>query len=49
MSLNRSQFRLCSGGIIRLKTVLDHCGMGRGDKIEMNGLIGMHLKLAPSN
>jgi hypothetical protein len=42
MSLNRAQFLNGSGGIIRLKAVLDHGGMGRGDKIEVDRLIGMH-------
>ena len=42
MGLNGGQFRVGSGGEIRLETVLDHGGVGGGDEIEVNWLAGMH-------
>jgi hypothetical protein len=42
MGLNRGQFCHGCNGKIGLKTVLDHGGVGRGGKIEANGLAGMH-------
>jgi hypothetical protein len=49
MSLNCGQLCVGSGGIIRLKTVFDHRGMGRGNKIEVNWVAVRHRYLAPSN
>ena len=49
MGLNRGQFGVGSGGKIRLKAVLDHGGMGRGDKIEVDGMAGCIGNMAPSN
>jgi hypothetical protein len=42
VGLNCGQFRAGCDGKIGLKTVLDHGGVGRGDKIEVDGLAGMH-------
>ncbi len=42
VGLNGGEFGIGSGGKIRLESVLDHGGMGRGDKIEVHRLAGMH-------
>ncbi len=44
LRLDCGQLGLGSGGKIGLKAVLDHGGMGGGDKIEVEGVggIGMH-------
>jgi hypothetical protein len=44
MSLNGGQFRVCAGRELRLETVLDHGGVGGGDKIEMHRLGRMHTR-----
>ena len=49
VSLNCAQFAVGSGRKIGLKTVLDHRGMGRGDKIEVKRMAGRHEDTAPSN
>jgi hypothetical protein len=42
MGLNCGHFRVGSGRKIGLKTVLDHGGVGRDGKIEVQRLAGMH-------
>ena len=49
MRLNRRYLRVGSGGIIRLKAMLDHRGVGRGNKIEVIRVTVRHRFLAPSN
>jgi hypothetical protein len=47
MGLNCGQFGIGAGGKLRLKTVLDHGGVGRGNKIEVQRLGGLHEDTAP--
>jgi len=42
VGLNCGEFGIGSGGKIGLKTVLDHGGVGRDGKIEVQWLAGMH-------
>jgi hypothetical protein len=48
MGLDRGQLASGAGGKIRLKAVLDHRGMGRGNKIEVYRMAIRHGKQAPS-
>jgi hypothetical protein len=45
MGLNGGDFGVGSGGKIRLETMLDHGGVGRGDKIEGHRLAEMHEEI----
>jgi predicted sugar kinase len=49
MGLNFGQFRIGSGWKLRLKTVLDHGGVGRGNEIEVQWLVSRHIGLGSSN
>jgi hypothetical protein len=42
VGLNGGEFGIGSGGKIRLESVLDHGGVGCGDKIEVHRLDGLH-------
>jgi hypothetical protein len=44
MGLNGGELGAGSGGEIRLKSVLDHGGVSRGHKIEVQGLAGRHAE-----
>ena len=44
MGLNGGKLLVGPGGKIRLESVLDHGGVSRGDKIEVQGLAGMHTE-----